>query len=195
MDTLDASYKLSKLQGRNHPKIHHPIKTHTNQILFCKQSPLKKNEVLYRLVNNFELYLITEVPQKQAERFSTDELIFLEQLNSDKLYEAKITDIRHNLNKTYFYIKVEQFIPQWLNRRRIKLNIIKNIYRGIKIPRKAVFKIPSGQGVLKVSGYNKYKFEEVTILDGNEKEVIVSGLTIGEEIITNPEDFNYGREG
>jgi len=57
-----------------------------------------------------------------------------------------------------------------------------------------VFNQLSGQGVLKVTGYNKYEFQEVFILNGNEEYVIVSGLKIGEEIITNPEDFDYGRE-
>ncbi|MGM0499520.1 MAG: HlyD family efflux transporter periplasmic adaptor subunit [Bacillota bacterium] len=155
---------------------------------------IKKGEALYRVVNNFQLYLITEVPESQSDRFNINELIFLEERNSDDLYEAKIIDIRHNLNKTFFHIKVEQFIPEWINRRRIELNIIKNIYRGIKIPRKAVFSQLSGQGVLKVSGYNKYDFQEIKILNGNQDYAIVSGLEIGEEIITNPEDFDYGRE-
>ena len=155
---------------------------------------IKKNEPLYRIINNFELYIIAEVPESQADRFRIDELIFLEQKNFDELFEAKIVDIRHNLEDTFFYIKLEQFIPQWTNRRRIDLNIIKNIYRGIKIPRKAVFNQPSGRGVLKVSGYNKYEFQEVVILNGNDQYVIVSGLEVGEEIITNPEDFDYGRE-
>ena len=155
---------------------------------------IKKGEALYRVVNNFQLYLITEVPESQSNSFNINELIFLEERNSDDLYEAKIIDIRHDLNKTFFYIKVEHFIPEWINRRRIELNIIKNIYRGIKIPRKAVFSQLSGQGVLKVIGYNKYEFQEIIILNGNEDYVIVSGLEIGEEVITNPEVFDYGRE-
>jgi len=155
---------------------------------------IKANEPLYRIINNFELYIISKVPESQADRFRIGELIFLEQKNFDELFEARIVDIRHNLEDTFFHIKLEQFIPQWTNRRRIELNIIKNIYRGIKIPRKAVFNQPSGRGVLKVSGYNNYEFQEVVILNGNDQYVIVSGLEIGEEIITNPEDFDYGRE-
>jgi putative membrane fusion protein len=155
---------------------------------------IKKGEALYRIINNFKLYIIAEIPQKQIERFRINELIFLEQKNSEKLIEAKIVDIRHQLDRTFFFIELEKFIPRWINRRRINLNIIKNIYRGIKIPRKAVFNQPSGRGVLKVSGYNKYEFQEVVILNGNDEYVIVSGLEIGEEIITNPEDFDYGRE-
>lgn len=155
---------------------------------------IREGEALYRIVNNFKLYLLAEVPESQSDRFRINELIFLEEKKSDELYQAKIVDIRHNLNKTFFQIKVDQFIPEWINRRRIELNIIKNIYRGIKIPREAVFNQLSGRGVLKVSGYNKYKFQEIYILNGNEDYVIVSGLEIGEEIITNPEDFDYGRE-
>ncbi|RCW62058.1 HlyD family efflux transporter periplasmic adaptor subunit [Halanaerobium sp. ST460_2HS_T2] len=155
---------------------------------------IKKEEPLYRIINNFKLYLVAQIPNSQVKRFRTNELIFLEQKNSDKLIEAKIVDIRHNLNNTFFVIELDQFISRWINRRRININIIKNIYRGIKIPRKAVFSQPSGQGVLKVSGYNKYEFQKVVILNGNSQYVIVNGLDIGEEIITNPEDFDYGRE-
>jgi putative membrane fusion protein len=155
---------------------------------------IKKNEALYRIINNFKLFLIVKVPESQVDRFRINELIFIEQRSSDKLFEARIIDVRSNLEATFFFIELEQFIPEWTNRRKIELNIIKNIYRGIKIPRKALFSQPSGQGVLKVSGYNKYQFQELVILDGNEDQVIVSGLEIGEEIITNPEDFDYGRE-
>jgi putative membrane fusion protein len=155
---------------------------------------VKKEEPLYRIVNNFKLFLIVKVPASQVDRFRMNELIFIEQRNSDKLYEARIIDFRSDLEDTFFFIELEQFIPEWTNRRRIELNIIKNIYRGIKIPRKALFNQPSGQGVLKVSGYNKYQFQELVILDGNDDHVIVSGLEIGEEVIINPEDFDYGRE-
>lgn len=155
---------------------------------------IKKNEALFRIINNFQLYLLVEVPKNQVDRFRINELIFLKDKNFEQLFEARIFDIRHSLNKSFFYIKVEQFIPRWLNIRWADLNIIKNIYRGIKIPRKAVFTQPSGKGILKVSGYNKYEFQEISIIDGNEEFVIVRGLEIGEEIITNPEDFNYGRE-
>lgn len=155
---------------------------------------IKEDEVLFRIVNNFKLFLILEVPQKQRDRFRINELVFLKGRQFEQLFEARIYDIRQSLNKSFFYLKVEQFIPHWLNIRWVELNVIKNIYRGIKIPRRAVFTQPSGRGVLKLSGYNKYEFQEITIVDGNEEFVIVSGLEVGEEIITNPEDFNYGRE-
>ena len=155
---------------------------------------LDKGEELYRIINNFKLYVVVPVPESEIERFQLGELVFLKEKNSERLIDARIKNIKYSLNKTFFFIEVEQFIPEWSNIRRLNLNIIKNIYRGIKIPRKAVFTQPSGKGVLKVSGYNKYDFKEVVVLNGNDKHVIVSGIEIGEEIITNPEDFNYGRE-
>lgn len=155
---------------------------------------VKKNEALYRIINNFNLHLIAPVSEKEANRFRLNEVIFLKEQGSEELIKAKIIDIRHSLDNSFLFIKVDLFVPQWINIRRVNLNIIKNIYRGIKIPRKAVFKQPSGQGVLKVTGYNKYDFQELVILDGNDDYVIVSGIDIGEEIITNPEDFDYGRE-
>ncbi|MFP4199411.1 MAG: HlyD family efflux transporter periplasmic adaptor subunit [Halanaerobium sp.] len=155
---------------------------------------VKKDEYLYRIINNFKLNLIVKIPENQQDRFRINEVIFLEQKNSDEMIEARIVDIRQNVDETFFFIQLDEYIPQWTNRRRINVNIIKNIYRGIKVPRKAVFNQPSGQGVLKVSGYNKYEFQDVVIVDGNDEYVIVKGLEIGEEIIVNPEDFDYGGE-
>ncbi|MFW5687058.1 MAG: HlyD family efflux transporter periplasmic adaptor subunit [Halanaerobium sp.] len=155
---------------------------------------VKKDESLYRIINNFKLNLIVKIPENQQDRFRINEVIFLEQKNSDEMIEAKIVDIRQKVDETFFFIQLDEYIPQWTNRRRINVNIIKNIYRGIKVPRKAVFNQPSGQGVLKVSGYNKYEFQDVVIVDGNDEYVIVKGLEIGEEIIVNPEDFDYGGE-
>ena len=156
---------------------------------------IKKNEPLYRIINNFELYLIAPTSKDKAKRFRNNEVIFLQERNSEDLFQAEIIDIRHSIDRSFLFVKVDLFVPHWTNVRRVNLNIIKNIYRGIKIPKKSVFNQPSGQGVLKVTGYNKYEFQEIVILDGNDEYVIVSGVEIGEEIITNPEDFDYGREG
>lgn len=156
---------------------------------------IKESEPLYRIVNNFKLYLVAPAPKEQAARFHLNEVIFLQEKKADELLQAEVVDVRHSLDNSFLFIKLDLFVPRWLNIRKVNLNIIKNIYRGIKLPKKAVFNQPSGQGVLKVTGYNKYEFQEVVIIDGNEKEVIVSGIEIGEEIITNPEDFDYGREG
>ena len=156
---------------------------------------IKKNEPLYRIINNFKLYLIAPTSKDKAKRFRSNEVIFLQERNSEDLFQAEIIDVRHSIDRSFLFVKVDLFVPHWTNVRRVNLNIIKNIYRGIKIPKKSVFNQPSGQGVLKVTGYNKYEFQEVVILDGNDEYVIVSGVEIGEEIITNPEDFDYGREG
>jgi len=155
---------------------------------------IDKSEPLYRVVNNFELYLIAASEKKEAERFSLNEIVFIQEKNSSELLKAVITNIINLQNGSYIFIKMDLFVPQWLNVRRVNVNFIKNIYRGIKIPKKAVFNQPSGQGVLKVTGYNKYEFQEILVLEGNKDEVIVSGLEVGDEVITNPEDFNYGRE-
>lgn len=155
---------------------------------------INKSEPLYRIINNFELYLIVPADKKQAERFRKNEIVFIQENNSSDLLKAKVLRIKNEREESYIFVKMNLFVPEWINVRKVKVNFIKNIYRGIKIPRDAVFNQPSGQGVLKVTGYNKYEFQEIVILDGNQKEVIVSGVELGDEIITNPEDFDYGRE-
>lgn len=191
VDGLEAQVNLDNLNNLN---LNQFEKLTGNYKHLLSGNKIIEGDPLYRIVNNFKLFIIVKVPKNQLERFRINELIFLEQKNTDELFEARIVEIRKSLENSFFEIEVEQFVPKWINRRKIKLNIIKNIYRGIKIPRKAVFNQPSGRGVLKVTGYNKYEFKEIRIINGNDHSVIVEGLEVGEEIIINPEDFNYGRE-
>lgn len=191
VDGLETKVNLDNLNKLNLQQFE-KLNGHYKQLL--SGDKIAEGDPLYRIVNNFKLFIIVKVPKTQLERFRINELIFLEQKNSEELFEARIVDIRQSLEHSFFQIEIEQFVPEWINRRKIKLNIIKNIYRGIKIPKKAVFNQPSGRGVLKVTGYNKYEFKKIKILNGNDHSVIVDGLEVGEEIITNPEDFNYGRE-
>ena len=157
---------------------------------------IKKDEALYRIINNFEFYLIVPAPKAQADRFKLNEIVFVQEKNLKDMLRARIIDIRNdNQDNYYLFLKIDFFVPRWINVRRVNVNLIKNIYRGITIPRKAIFNQPSGQGVLKVSGYNEYEFQEITIIDSNEEAAVVEGVEIGDKIITNPEDFYYGREG
>src|SRR6056297_3667946 len=155
---------------------------------------IKKGQTLYRIINNFRLFLVVPAEKEEAERFRINEIVFLTEHKKVDLIRGRIIDITEGIDKSFIFVKMDIFVPEWINIRWVDINFIKNIYRGIKVPRKAVFTQPSGQGVLKLSGYNKHVFQEVIVIDGDHKNVIVKGLEVGDQIIVNPEDFNYGIE-
>lgn len=157
---------------------------------------INEGEALYRIINNFNFHLIVPASRAQADRFRINEIVFVQEKKSQDMLRARIIDIKaDNQDNYYLFVKMDFFVPRWINVRRVNINFIKNIYRGIVIPRKAIFNQPSGQGVLKVSGYNEYQFQEITVIDSNQEAAVVEGVEIGDKIITNPEDFDYGREG
>lgn len=155
---------------------------------------VEKGQNLYRIINNFRLFLVVPAEREEAERFRVNEVVFLTENKKTELIRGKIIDINYGVEQSYIFVKTDIFIPEWINIRWADINFIKNIYRGIKVPRKAVFTQPSGQGVLKLSGYNKHVFQEVVVVDGDQDQVIVKGLEVGDKVIINPEDFNYGIE-
>nr|WP_114474566.1 HlyD family efflux transporter periplasmic adaptor subunit [Halanaerobium sp. DL-01] len=155
---------------------------------------IEQGKTLYRIINNFRLFLIVPAEKEEAERFRINEIIFLTEQKKTDLIRGRIIDITEGIDKSFIFVKMDIFVPKWINIRWIDINFIKNIYRGIKIPRSAVFTQPSGQGVLKLSGYNKHVFQEVIVVDGDQENVIVKGLEVGVQVIVNPEDFNYGIE-
>ncbi len=155
---------------------------------------IEKGQALFRIINNDSFYIIIKTDFNEIERYRNNEKVFIKpDFLENRILEANIVKKVFEGNEGLLIIKVNTFVKEWLNIRRIDFTFIKNIYRGITIPRKAVFTIPSGQGVLVYQTDGRYKFSKVNIVYGNDQFVIVSGVEIGQKIIINPEDVDYGR--
>ncbi len=156
---------------------------------------VQKGEPVYRIVNNYQLYLAVPTTSQEAEEYRLGEIIFINDGKDDDLIEGEIIRIDNNIEQSLIIVKLERYIPRWTNLRWVDVRFIKNIYRGIRIPRKAIFTKPDGQGVLLLRNSGSYFFREIIIVDGNDNHAIVEGLDVGDNVITNPEDFNFGRKG
>lgn len=157
---------------------------------------LSKGQPAFRIINNNYLCLVIEADAVEIKRYKINEVVFIKDMNLDiELIEGKIIKIINNGNRGFLIIKLERFIKEWLNLRWVKVKFIKNIYRGIVIPRSAIFTQPEGEGVLLYYPDGSFKFKDVRIIAGNEDRVVVEGIEIGDNIIANPASVDYGRGG
>ncbi|MFW6287768.1 MAG: HlyD family efflux transporter periplasmic adaptor subunit [bacterium] len=155
---------------------------------------IKAGQAAFRIIDNNCFYLVVKTTAKEVERYRNNEMVFVKPEDFDgRIYEAFIVKRVIENEEGLLFIKLDTFIKEWLNMRRAEFIFIKNIYRGITIPRKAVFTNTQGEGVLIIRPDGEYKFVELTIMKGNEEFVVVKGIDIGEKVITNPEDIDYGR--
>jgi len=155
---------------------------------------VEKGQAVYRIINNDSFYIVIKTDSKELQRYKVNEKVFIKpNFLIDRILEANIIKLVFEEEEGLMIIKVNAFVKEWLNIRRAKFTFIKNIYRGITIPRKAVFTNPNGEGVLVYQADGGYKFSKINILNGNDEFVVVNGIEIGQKIIINPEDVDYGR--
>ncbi len=166
---------------------------------------LEEDSFLFRIVDNDHIFMAFPLPEVEAERFSPGEQVFIRRDQTENLMPARVTAINSRADnlaeggekrdKSLLVIRVDRFKQQWLNQRLVEKNLIKNIYRGLVIPREAVFLTPEGRGVLLQDRQGDYRFTRIEVRGGNAEELVVEGLEIGQQIIANPEAVDYGREG
>jgi len=155
---------------------------------------IEKGQAVFRIINNDSFYIVIKTNLKETQRYRDNEEVFIKpDFVRNRIIEANIIRKVSEGNEGLLIVKVDTFLKEWLNIRRVNFTFIKNIYRGITIPRKAIFTNPNGQGVLIYQADRRYKFSKVNIVNGNDEFVVVSGIEIGQKVIINPEDVDYGR--
>lgn len=151
-------------------------------------------EPIYRIVNNQKVYFIFILNSAKANKFSTGETVFLEEISANTgLIKAQVIDKITNSDETVLFIEVNEFKDEWLNRRFINFELISNIYRGLVVPGDSIFNTEQGRGVLVENSRGIIEFRSLDIVGGNSREVVVEGLNLGDKVIINPEVLNYGR--
>ena len=157
---------------------------------------LKKGQAAFRIIDNYQMYVVIETEASEAKRYRINETVFFQ---SDQYAHGLIDGrVAHKIvtgDQGLIIVALNMFIKEWLSLRWLDLKFIKNIYRGIVIPRKAIFTQPEGEGVLIYQPDGTHTFREVRIINGNAEEVVVDGVEVGESVIENPAAVNFGREG
>ncbi|HMA59584.1 MAG TPA: HlyD family efflux transporter periplasmic adaptor subunit [Halanaerobiales bacterium] len=163
---------------------------------YVSGNKVQKGDKLYRNINNYEQYLLIEVDKERAEKFNQNEVVFVDhnQNNKDgKLIKSKIKKIYKHNNKYFLLVLLDKYLEMWNNTRWVNIKLIKNIYRGLAVPSSAVFKTTAGSQVLLYTFDHEVVLKDVEIVESTEDWTIVENLEIGDQVITNPQNANYGR--
>ncbi|MFW6381340.1 MAG: HlyD family efflux transporter periplasmic adaptor subunit [Bacillota bacterium] len=155
---------------------------------------IEAGQPAFRIVDNFQLYVLLEVQQSAGDRFTRGETVFVRPLNFDRgLIKGQVISLDYYADSALVGVKLNGFVDEWLSQRRVEVELIKDIYRGTIIPRQAIFTDSRGSGVLVYTLEGNYKFTEIEIEDKTEEMAVVSGIDSGERVVLNPGDFEYGR--
>lgn len=137
---------------------------------------------LYKLVDNYQLYLLVEVPKDQIFRYRINEKIWAKMDGVESIgYVRKILD-----HQNLFVIELERFPIELLNKRWVELNVLIDAETGVIVPIKSIAMKDGKMGVYRVEKKRVY-FEPVKELAHNQTEMVITKIQRGVEILADPE--------
>ena len=158
---------------------------------------IRKNEYVYRVINNYNMYLVIKTSQTEAERYRINETVFARDLefDSNKLIEAKITNIIEQNKKALIVLKLDRFISRWLDVRWVDIEFIKNIYRGRVIPANSVIGTAEGKKVIVSDSDSDYKLKKIDVKYSGKNQTVVQGIEVGTNVVIDPAKYNITTGG
>ncbi len=140
---------------------------------------------LFRVVNNFILYIMISVPQgEEIPEVGRRLRVNFPRLDTD-LYWGTV--ILHNKQERYIVLQVDRFVDEFLSLRKQPVQVIRGIYHGMVVPYEAL-DIEKGIIGIWMPGRDGPQFRVVELLGNDGDFAVVEGLRVGEEIYINPPD-------
>ncbi len=144
---------------------------------------VRDDQLLFRIVNNFSLYIAIFFPPEQPIPSEGSSLRIEFPRLDREIYWGQIVDIV--FRERIVIVELRQFIDEFLSLRTQPINVIKGVFRGSVVPREAIFETEEGYAVL-MPGRDQPVQRTVKVLGGNENKAVVDGLTPGDEIFLQP---------
>ncbi len=165
---------------------------------------VEKDKPFAKIINNFEWYLVSSFSSADVKDLEVgDEVSIRVSSISDSRVKAKIIYISEEEKKErVMVIKSTKYIDGIFAADKVEFEIVKNSYKGLKIPTSAIVKKDSKEGIYSVKD-GVYKFVEIKVLYRDKNYVIiedrsseyVSGsgaIVLYDLVVTNPEKVREG---
>ncbi|MFO7815363.1 MAG: HlyD family efflux transporter periplasmic adaptor subunit [Halanaerobiales bacterium] len=163
---------------------------------YISGNKIDKDKILYRIINNYDQYLLIKLGNDRAQKFNQNEIVFIDRENSKKnnsYIKAKIKKMYEHDEDSYLLLDLNYYVKEWNNTRWVNIKLIKNIYEGLAVPNSAIFKTTTGTKVLLYTFDGEIKTKDIKVVESSKNWSIVEDIEIGDKVITNPDNIDYGR--
>ncbi len=146
-------------------------------------SEVKANQPLFRIVDNFTLFLLIEIPRGEFYfRLNRDLHIRFPRLD-DKKYKAKVLFL--NEDEGIGILEIKSFVAEFLSLRKQPVTIVKGIYSGLLVPVSAL-DVEKGVAGVWVAERGAPSFKIVKVIGQDDNFAVIEGLRVGDEIYRTP---------
>ncbi len=151
------------------------------------EGQVKSGIGIIRLVNNLEPLKLFTIIDVCPQGWQQKKQVVLKVPGQEGELKAHITQIQELEGQKVVIMEVPQWELRWLYPRQAEMEAIINNYKGVIVPLKALSEGPQGEiGVYYLTA-RCIKWQPVTIVGQVGKQVAVSGLEDGLEVVTNPQ--------
>ncbi|GAB6137513.1 HlyD family efflux transporter periplasmic adaptor subunit [Halanaerobaculum tunisiense] len=187
-----VSYKVDGLEATLSPKNRADLSYQQFKELAGKTTQIKPQEKvnigrpLFKIVDNFKIYLAVLLPQKELSNYEVDTEVEVKFTDLDlHSFAAKIDLILTDKPQNVMIIELNKFSRQLIDQRRTQVRVIKKEYTGIVVPEAALVKNSKGDLGVWVQGYVKTYFSQVDVKARIDGQAVVKGVLPGARVVLN----------
>lgn len=148
------------------------------------QESFAANEGMFKIVRNFDYYIAATVDNERAKLFEANKYIKTRILTDGQQHEVwgYIEKINYGSEQSVLILYFNDYFYKVYDKRYVNLELITDIYEGLKISNKSITQLNGFTGVYILDASNIIKFFPIEILGKNDEYSIVS---IGEYVSEN----------
>lgn len=182
IDNLEDIYKIQDVLNIS------PSNTVKNNEVFTDNSKrefVEKNEKLFKIVKNFEYYIVITLDNEQTKLFSENKYVKTRVIVDNKAHEVwgYIKKINYGSDESAFIIYYDDYFHKVYDKRYLSIELITSTHEGLKIKTNTLTKKNGMTGVYVKDSSNVIRFFPVSILSNNGDETVVSiGYNRGENL-------------
>ncbi|MFA9423319.1 MAG: HlyD family efflux transporter periplasmic adaptor subunit [Sedimentibacter sp.] len=142
-----------------------------------------KNDSIYKLIKNFEYYIVATVDNEKAKLFEENKYIKTRIISDGVQNEVwgYIKKINYGSEESVLILYFDDYFYKVYDKRYVDLELITDVYEGLKISKKSLIEKDGLTGVYVEDASNIIKFFPVEILGQDDNDTIVSiGEYVGE---------------
>lgn len=147
-----------------------------------KREAVQKDESFYKIIRNFEYYIIVTVNNEKARLFEENKYIKVRILSDgdQHIVWGYIEKINYGSEESVLVLYFDDYFYKVYDKRYVSIELITAAYEGLKIKNEALTEVNSIKGVYVQDASNIIKFFPVEILGSNEEySVVFPGDYIG----------------
>lgn len=161
-----------------------------------KKESVQKDEKFYKIIRNFEYYIVATVNNEKAKLFEENKYIKVRILTDGEqhIVWGYIKKINYGSEESALILYFDDYFYKVYDKRYVQMELITAIHEGLKIKNEALIENDGIIGVYVKDASNIIKFFPVEILGKNEEYTVVfigSYVGANERNIINIEDKRY----